>query len=66
MIEEILYVLYSPLMSHPRPSRSRNTLSFRLGAWFEAHATGWGVWAVPLILLLLAGLELVRIMLGTG
>lgn len=48
----------------PRPPRSRNTLSFKLGAWFEAHATGWGVWAVPLMLLFLAGLALARQTLG--
>lgn len=28
------------------------TLSVRIGSWFEASATGWGVVAVPLTLLL--------------
>ena len=40
------------------------TLSLKLGSWLEAHATGWGVVAVPLVvLLLLAGLAL-RLWLG--
>lgn len=28
------------------------TISVRIGGWFEARATGWGVVAVPLTLLL--------------
>lgn len=27
-------------------------LSVRIARWFEAHATGWGVAVVPLLLLL--------------
>jgi hypothetical protein len=32
--------------------RRRATLSLRLGPWLEAHATGWGVAAVPLVVVL--------------
>ena len=28
---------------------SRSSLSFRLGHWFEARGTGWGVIAVPVL-----------------
>jgi len=65
-IEEALCFSYSPLMTHPRTARSRNTLSFRLGTWFEAHATGWGVWAVPFMLLLLGAVALARALVGLG
>jgi hypothetical protein len=36
------------------------TLSIRLGTWFEAHATGWGVVAAIIALTLLTGLALIR------
>lgn len=35
--------------------RARDTLSLKLGNWFEAHATGAGVIAIPLVLLILLG-----------
>ena len=35
------------------PSSARTTLSLKLGRAFEAHATGWGVAAVPLVIVLL-------------
>ncbi len=31
-----------------------NSLSVKIGGWFEARATGWGVAAVPLLLIMLA------------
>lgn len=40
----------------------RDTLSLKLGNWFEAHATGAGVIAIPVVLLILivgAALKLV-------
>jgi len=44
-------------MTRPLPRRSAPAaLSLRIGAWFEAQATGWAVLAIPLILVLLAGL----------
>jgi hypothetical protein len=36
------------------------TLSIRLGTWFEAHATGWGVVAAIVALALLVGLAIVK------
>jgi len=35
------------------PNTARNTLSMKLGRWFEATATGWGVIAIPAVLALL-------------
>jgi hypothetical protein len=36
----------------PRQSREReDSLSVKLGNWFEAHATGRGVIAVPIVVL---------------
>ena len=34
----------------------RNSISLRLGRWFEAQGTGWGVAAVPVLGLVLAAL----------
>ncbi len=34
--------------------QSRNYLSVRIGHWFEARGAGWGVIAVPILLLLIA------------
>ncbi len=31
----------------------KSTLSLKLGSWLEANATGWGIVAIPLIILLL-------------
>lgn len=42
---------------------SSATLTIRIGSWFEARATGWGVVAVPLSLVLaLAGPLLERLL----
>jgi hypothetical protein len=37
----------------PRNLSYRASLTLKVGHWFEAHATGWAVALVPLILLLL-------------
>ena len=40
----------------PKPRRFTEppaTLSLRIGQWFEANATGWGVVCVPVVVLLL-------------
>jgi hypothetical protein len=39
--------------SNPRPP-SPDSISVKLGGWFEAHATGRGVLAVPVVVLVLA------------
>ena len=31
----------------------KSSVSVRIGRWFEARGTGWGVIAIPLLLLLL-------------
>jgi hypothetical protein len=36
------------------------TLTIRIGSWFEARATGWGVAAVPLSLILALAAPLVE------
>lgn len=36
----------------PKPAE-RAALSLKIGQWFEANATGWGVVAVPLVVLML-------------
>jgi hypothetical protein len=45
------------------PTPVRTTLSLKLGGWLEAHATGWGVAAIPLVIVLvLGGAVLTRIL----
>ncbi len=36
-------------------SRPPATLTLKVGQWLEANASGWGVLAVPVVLLLLLG-----------
>lgn len=51
------------MQSRPKTAPlTRDTLSLKLGNWFEAHATGAGVIAIPVVLLILiagAALKLV-------
>lgn len=44
----------------PKPA----TLSLRMGQWFEANATGWGVLAVPIVVMLLGAAALARLVLA--
>lgn len=37
----------------PKPAEPPATLSLKIGQWFEANATGWGVLCVPIVVLLL-------------
>ena len=39
--------------AHPIETPS-TTLCVRLGHWFEANATGWGVVAIPIVVFLFA------------
>jgi hypothetical protein len=39
----------------PRTPRSPARLTLRLGRWLEADATGWGIVAVPVVVLLALG-----------
>ena len=43
----------------PSPPRAPDTLSFRIGRWAEASATGWGLAVLVVLMILLAGLILV-------
>lgn len=49
-------MFYTVLML--RKSKPQSTLSLKLGSWFEANATGWGVVAIPVLGLLLMGAAL--------
>lgn len=41
------------MTSPPRqPNRVTDSISVKLGSWFEAHATGRGVLAVPIVVLI--------------
>jgi len=67
MIAEHVYFIYDPMMSsRPEPSKkaSPDTLSVELGNWFKAHATGAGVIAIPIIVLVLGALALLQRKLG--
>lgn len=51
-------------MSRPSPSpRARHALFLKLGAWFEARATGLGVLAVPVVLAILSAFALAQALL---
>jgi hypothetical protein len=39
-------------MPKPLKSTKRSALTVKIGRWFEASATGWGVAAIPLVLAL--------------
>ena len=49
-------MFYTVLME--RRSKPVSTLSLKLGSWLEAHATGWGVIAIPVLGLMLLGAAL--------
>jgi len=46
----------------PSPTDPPNSLFLRLGHWFEARGTGWGVAAIPLLMLLIAAVALARVL----
>lgn len=37
-----------------------SSIFVRIGTWFEASATGWGILALPLIVLLVLGVGLLQ------
>lgn len=47
-------MFYTGSMTGPLPP-SIPTLSVKAGRWFEAHATGWGVAVLPVVLALILG-----------
>jgi hypothetical protein len=54
-------MFYTIWMAHriPRP-RPESSLSLRIGHWFEAQATGWGLVALPLVLFVLLTVALLK------
>lgn len=53
-VDAVLYLFY--FLPMPRAPRSRTAIaavSFKLGRWAEAQATGWGVAALPVVLVIL-------------
>jgi hypothetical protein len=50
----------SPLSSEPKRSA---TFTLKLGHWLEASATGWGVAAVPVVILLLVAAAVLELLL---
>jgi len=45
------------------PARSKSlpaSLSLKLGGWLEAHATGWGVAAIPFVVMLMLAAAVLR------
>jgi hypothetical protein len=54
-----MYLTYDfGMSSTPKPAEKppRDSLSVELGGWFKARATGAGVIAIPVIILVLAAL----------
>lgn len=49
-------MFYTERMSTtPHRSRPMASLTLKLGDWLEAHATGWGIAAIPIVVGLLLG-----------
>lgn len=43
-------LFYCPRMPNkPHPRRAPSALSFKIGRWAEAHATGWGLMALVIL-----------------
>lgn len=58
-----MYFFYtSPMSSKPPAPPSPDSLSLKVGSWFEANATGKGVLAIPVVVLLLAAAAVVRVL----
>ena len=57
-------MFYTLAMSKPvrSPRMSPATVSLKVGQWFEAHATGWGVLVVPVVVVLLGAVALFEIL----
>jgi hypothetical protein len=62
-----MYFLYSRVMpSRPMSPKtsSPDTISLKIGGWFEAHATGKGVIAIPFVIVVLAVAAGLKVALG--
>jgi hypothetical protein len=58
-MKDTFTVMSSQEKSTPPPER--DSLSVEVGSWFKAHATGRGVLVIPLLIVLLAAVELARL-----
>ena len=47
----------------PSTTECPTSLTVKIGKWFEARATGWGVAAIPVLLLLVAAMAASHLML---
>ena len=43
-------------------ARPKASLSLKLGGWLEAHATGWGVAAIPVVVAMVLAAATFRIL----
>ena len=51
------------VMANTTPTiEQKNSVSLRLGRWFEARATGWGVAALPILVIILVALAAARLL----
>lgn len=59
-------MFYTYLMARPpiQPDKPPSSFTLRLGSWLEAHGTGWGVLAVPVVVVAVLATALVRAWLG--
>ncbi|MGH6910710.1 MAG: hypothetical protein ACREE0_19215 [Phenylobacterium sp.] len=46
-------MFYTEWMTRAPANPKKNTLTLKLGSWLEANATGWGIVAIPVVILLL-------------
>jgi hypothetical protein len=60
----MFYTVSAMTRVRPPRSKSEHSLSVELGGWFKANATGAGVIAIPVMVLLLAALGLAQGWLG--
>jgi hypothetical protein len=52
-----------PSEKHPPPA-APDSLSIQLGDWFKAHATGRGVIAIPVVIVVVAAAGILRTLVG--
>lgn len=46
------------------PEKPPSSFTLRLGGWLEAHGTGWGVLAVPFVVVAVLATAIARAWLG--
>lgn len=61
--ERSVYFIQRQMASHSK-SKPVATFSLKLGSWLEASATGWGIVAVPAVVLLVFAAAILRLLLA--